>query len=257
MNDISFWFKLIGFTIVGIPIVIIIIVMIRVIKKSTQKPDANTVKQQRSQMFAKIKQKQASLIPWQANLIGKISNKTDYSFVKGIYQKFNGYILSSNSERLIAFRRIDHGLSIDTKITAATSDQIFYFVTDSEETLIYINGKALGRLKTNGRILNKTDVEIGQINRNATAAPVYNLIMNGTELALIVKNTDRRSFVKNPFHDIHSISGIEKAAIWQKDPNFLNSMVHPIREGTALENDWILALTILELVTFGIDFTRT
>ncbi len=256
MDSISFWFKLIGFIVIGIPIGLIVFFIIRTIKKSVVKPDEKTVKNQQSSMLTKLKQKQSNLTTWSSGQLVEISNNTDYNYSTGVYQKFNGYIFSSNNERLIAFRRIDHGLSIDSKIMAATSAQIFYFEANPTETILYINEKLQGYLKNNGILLDKNGTKLGQINRDQTPSSAYSLIMNGTKVALIAKNSDRRNLVKNQFHKAHSISGSEKALLWDKDPEFNNSMVKLLRGTTTNENDWILALIILELVTFGIDFTQ-
>ncbi len=256
MDSISFWFKLIGFIVVGVPIGLIIFFLIRIVKKSIVKPDEQTVKDQRSIMLAKVKQKQPKLALWPSGQVDKISNNIDYNYSTGVYRKFNGYIFSSDNERLIAFRRIDHGLSIDSKIMAATNTQIFYFEAKPSETLLYIDGKPFGRLKANGVIHDKDDTPLGHIDRDQTPSSIYSLVMNGTELALIAKNSDRRSFVKNQFHSTHSISGSEKALLWENDPELRDSMVKPLRGATTNENNWMLALTILELVTFGIDFTK-
>lgn len=256
MQSLPIWFIVIGIVFVGIPLMLLALFIIRVVRKSIVKPSKETVDQQKRTMLSKIKSAQQKLIKWEPALIECISNRTDYNFVKGIYQKYNGYILSSEDERIIAFRRIDHGLSIDSKITAATSNKLFYFEASPKGFTITINGQYLGNVDTEGGIHDAKGNVLGKMYRKQSVTSGYLVELNGKDTALIAKNSDSRRFVKNPLHQPHSNSPITGPVFWEKEVLTRDTMIKTAENVTPTEYEWLLALTIYEIVSFGIDFTQ-
>lgn len=247
MDSIDYFFimLILGFTFLFIilPGVILFFLIRFFIKKSSPNQSTEVLKSRKDNMLEKINKSKKKLVPWQAEHLGKISNKISYNYVRGFARTFNGSVNSSDNELIFVFRRVDRGMSIDTKIMAATSHLNFYFEISAAINKIYINDIHFGTIKNNTTIINASGIPFGTMDRDQSQAAIYSIKAKYYTIAKVIKNSDRRAFYKET-----SNSFVEQDVIYN------NSLVNPVRELNDEEYKWVLAIAIFESVFYGIDF---
>lgn len=241
-----------------LPVVGIILLIRYVIKKSSANQPPHVLAKEKQQLIEKVNKTRKKLKSWQPEYLIQISNEIDYNYSKGFTRKFNGIIKSSNSDKIIAFRRLDRGLDINSKIMAVTSDTSFYFEVTPKPNLvkIFVNDQYLGKIENHLSIFNADGIVLGYINRKKTTSGIYDVVFNEITLAQLIKNSDRRMFLKNPFHNSSGRLGPNNPMFIQNDVKIENSLVNVTTELNDYEYRWILALAIFECIYYGIDFNQ-
>ena len=226
-----------------------------IILKSTKKLTPEEQEDEKSKKRAKLIESSKKLIPWKPEYISKISNNLEYHYIKGFSQKFNGFIKSKSDEKLIVYRRTDRGMKVNSRIMAATSAFEVYYELNERINKIYFNDKYFGQIEDNKVLKNAKGEIIGAITRDQNRASSYSLIINGKSIADIVKNSDRRTFVKNRFYDsdyrISDFNPLYTEREVQPEINIPNVKEDMEQE----EYNWVLSVSIFEVVYYGLDFT--
>lgn len=239
-----------------IPFTGVALLIIYVIKKAKAKKSNEFLNNEKNEMFLKVRSNKNNLKNWQSTDAENISNFLEFNYLKGISRKFNGYIKSLNNERLISFRRIDRGaLKVTTRIVAISSNFEIHYEQVEDELLIEFDGIYFGKIVNNNNIIDQNGKTIGSFNRNQNAADNYIVQINGSNLAFVVKNSDRRTFIKNPFYEFNPAHSYEKELLWNRDIDYSNLMKF-YRQSQGNEYNWILAIVIFEAVNYGINFTQ-
>ena len=122
------------------------------------------------------------------------------------------------------------------------------------EVSIYFDSKYLGKL-IDGTIINQNEQAIGKLNRRQSDKPYYIIQLGNEKLAYVIKNTERRTFLRNPFFDFHPDSPLEVEP-FDDNPVTMSDALRLYRDLSDYEYQWILALTIYEIIYYGIDFTQ-
>lgn len=227
-----------------------------IIKKSSSKQTAELLEKEKQELISKARSKKDHLHPWQSDDIEKISNNLEYNFSKGFTRKFNGYIKTLDNKALVSFRKIDRGaFDLSSRILAVTSDFEIYYDQSDNEILIEFDGSYLGKIVRNTSLIDKTNKKIGSFNRDQSEAEHYIVDMNGEKLSYVVKNSDRRSFIRNPFYEFYPKNTLEEDIYWEKDVSYSNLMKF-YRKPNEEEYNWMLAIVIYETIYYGIDFTQ-
>ncbi|NRR93339.1 hypothetical protein HSX10_17330 [Winogradskyella undariae] len=256
METIATIFGILSFLFIAIPVVGIVLLLRYVIKKSRSEQPTHVLIKEKKELILKARSKKKNLIKWQSDDVEKISNNLDFNFSKGFTRKFNGYIKTLDNERIISFRKIDRGaFNLTSRILAVTSDYEIYYDQLDNEILIEFNGSYIGKIVNNTNLIDDTNQNIGSFNRNNSTSDFYVVQLNNEKLAYVVKNSDRRTFVRNPFHDFHPESSIQKDTVWERDVKYSNLM-KLYRKPNEKEYNWILAIVIYEAIYYGIDFTQ-
>ena len=256
METIGTIFGILSFLFIAIPVIGIVLLLRYVIKKSRSEQPDHVLAKEKKELISKARSKKKNLTKWHSDDIENISNNLDFNFSKGFTRKFNGYIKTLDSERIVSFRKIDRGaLNLTSRILAVTSDFEIYYGQSKNEILIEFNGSYLGKIVNNTNLINDANQSIGSFNRNQSTSGFYVVQFNNEKLAYVVKNSDRRTFVRNPFHDFHSENPIEKEIVWERDVKYSNLM-KLYRKPNEKEYNWILAIVIYEAIYYGIDFTQ-
>ncbi|WP_440121778.1 hypothetical protein [Tenacibaculum sp. Ill] len=256
METLKIIFVILSLLFIAIPVIGVVFLLRYIIKKSRSEQPTHILAKEKKELNSKTHSKKKHLIKWQSDYIENISNNLDYNFSKGFTRKFNGYIKTLENERIVSFRRIDRGaLNLTSRILAVTSDSEIYYNQSGNEILIEFNGLYLGKILNNTNLIDHTNQNIGFFNRNRSTSDFYTIQINDKKIAYVVKNSDRRTFVRNPFHEYHSESSIKKDTIWEKDVKYSNLM-KLYKEPSENEYNWVLAIIIYEAIYYGIDFTQ-
>ena len=231
-----------------------------VIKKSNANQPLSVLNDEKNELFIKATENKSKLITWEINDLEKISNYVDYIYIKGITRKFNGFIHTLESDKIISFRRIDRGWlnNVTSRICAISSHSEFYFDQVNNETRIHFNGTYIGKLVNNSNLFNSENQQIGTIDRGQTNSPIYNVHLHQEKVAEIAKNTDRRIFVSNRFYKAPGDGrrfDFEKSRFEEQEVNNYQ-MVKLFKNLNEEEKQWISSLTIFETIYYGIDFMR-
>ncbi|MDC7999911.1 hypothetical protein POV26_02580 [Aequorivita todarodis] len=239
---------------ISIPIIGIVFFVKYVIKKSSSEQSIQLLDREKKELILKARSQRKNLIDWESKSIEKISNNLDYNFKKGFTRKFNGYIKTLNDERIISFRRIDRGASNATsRIIAVTSDFEIYYDHSGSETLIKYNGSYLGKIVNQTNLVDMDNKNIGSINRNQNSLSSYIVKIQGQEIAYVVKNTDRRNFVRNRLYDFPAVNPYEKDIVRKREVVYAD-LLKLLREPNENEYKWITSIVIYEVIFYGIDF---
>ena len=165
--------------------------------------------------------------------------------------------MNSHGNPIIAFRRLDRGHNNTySKIVATTSKELFYFDLLDKTISIYKNNHLLGKIEGFKFLKNATGLDVGQLLPHENNSSLYRINFKGENVAQMIKNTDRRTFISNPFYDIHPTNALEVNAFYEQDVNIENALLFiekPLKDD---QYDWLLALAIFESVYYGIDFLQ-
>ena len=209
MDSFFFLFSLVSFLAVLIPIIGFFFIIRRVIKKAKSNQPLHVLEHEKKEIIAKAREKKPKLLDWNKEHLESLSNDLDFSFSQGLTNKFNGYIKSMQGDKLIAFRRLDRGaMNATSRISAIAKNFEIYFSQEQQEVSIYFDSKYFGKIAS-GSIIGSDQRTIGKLNRNPGDEPFYLIELNGEKAAYIVKNTERRSFLRNPHHQIRYSSELE------------------------------------------------
>lgn len=240
----------------AIPFVGIILFIRYIIKKSKADQPAHVLKKEQDEMAIKVRSKQKKLIDWKPQYLEQISNLVDYNYRKGFTRRFNGYIKTLNGEKLIAFRRLDRGnFKTTSKIIALTKDFEITFSQKQDEVSIHFNSQYQGKLINGSTILNDRNEPIGKLKGRDNDERHYIIELSNEPLAYVIKNSDRRLFLRNPFYDFHPSNALEVEP-WEDNEVSITKMLKLYRELNDTEYNWILALVVYEVIYYGIDFTQ-
>lgn len=256
METIEKIFNILLFLFIAIPIVGIVLLLRYVIKKSRSEQPVKILENEKKELIAKARSKKKNLIKWESTYIEKISNYFEYNYSKSLTRKFNGYIKTLDNDPIISFRRIDRGaLNFTSRIIAVTSDFEIYYNQAGNEISIEFEGKYLGKIINNSYLIDDRNQKIGSFNRNQSSSDFYIVEIHNEELAFVVKNSDRRTFIKNPFYNFNPKRPIEEGTVWERDVKYSNLM-KLYRTPNQNEYNWITAITVYEAIHYGIDFTQ-
>ena len=255
MDLIEVSFSFLGLICVGIPILGIILLLIYVVKKSRANQPKHVLEKEKRELITKVRSKTNSLIDWQEDFIEQISNNIDYTYSKGYTMRFNGFINSLDGDKLIAYRRLDRGnFNTTTKIIAVSKGFEIYYSQENLDVSIFFHSTFLGKLIQDNIYDDKNEL-IGNLNRNNNNQAYYNIEFRKEKLAYVVKNTERRTALKNPFFEFRPTSGLEVDPFWE-NPVSMSNTLRLYRKLSDYEYKWILALALYENIYYGIDFTQ-
>ncbi|WP_452224761.1 hypothetical protein [Lacinutrix chionoecetis] len=245
---------------VVIPLTGFILLIRWVIKKSKADQPPAVLEKEKNQLIAKVRSKKSSLTPWKPEFIEEISNTIDFNYSKSFTRRFNGVIQTLNGDKIIAFRRLDRGqFKVTSRIFVAGSNfEIFYDLKDNEMK-IYFNSTYLGKMINHSTLLNTAEKPIGTVSRNQDNKDYYLITLHDDQLAYVVKNTDRRTFLRNPFYDFRPSNALEvDAFIDNEEATKLTKLAKLYHELDKDSDDykWALALITFEAVYYGIDFLQ-
>lgn len=163
-----------------------------------------------------------------------------------------------SGEPLLSFKRTDTGMTtVSSRIEVVGSSFHMVFDKKPREVLLNYNGNPLGRLVQYRYILNNEGHQIGYLQPVQNTRGVYELFLNRRKMAIIIQNSDRREFVKNPFYRWHS-AGVEtefhNQAVVGRNVSYSN-MIKLYQEPSEMEYQWALAIVCFDIVFNGLDFT--
>ena len=254
MKIIATLFFILFFLVILILVVGVALLLRVVIKKSRSEQPAHILAKEKAELISKARSTKQNLNKWQSDDIVKISNNLDYNFSKGFTRKFNGYIKTFNNDRIISFRRIDRGaMNLTSRIMAVTSDHEIYFDLSNNEVSIEFNGSYLGKIVHNIILIDNTNQKIGSFNRNQSGLDYYIVRINDENLAYVVKNSDRRTFIKNQFHKFYPTNILEAPLVWKQDVKH-STLMKFYKKPNEKEYNWILAIVAYEAIYYGIEF---
>ena len=252
-------FVILGFLFFVIPITGKILLIRYIIKKSSINQPADAFEKEKNEMILKARAERNKLVNWKKEYIEKLTNDLDFNHMSSIVRKFNGFIYSLDGERLVAFRRIDRGNSnITSKIIAIANNIEIFFSQKQNEVLIYLNSEYLGKLihhSDNVLILNHQNNTIGKLSERDNEKEHYTIEMNNEKIAYVMKNSERRTILRNIFYEPYSTYALEKDPLI-KNPVSKTTILTLHRELNEIEYDWVLSIAIYEIIYFGIDFTQ-
>ena len=105
------------------------------------------------------------------------------------------------------------------------------------------------------QILDAKDQVIGTTDRNKTSEEYYHVYLNNKRSAYMIKNSERRNILRNPFYDFHPVHTRETSP-WYDNETYSYELARLYDTLNENEQNWILALVIYEAVYYGIDFTQ-
>lgn len=228
-----------------------------VVKKSKAKENPEALKSEKQEMRSNNLPNRAKLHPWNKSAISQLSNEMEYTYSKGISQKLNGYLQTLNKEPLISFRRIERGLASSlTRISAVSSEFELFFEKSQEEITIELDGQYFGKVVKNQFLVDKDNNQIGEITREINKKyNYYTVKFNNLPVADIMKNSDRRTVVKNRLYRRNPTSSMQKDLYREKHVSECTELVDLLKEPNPIEHQWIVYLSIFEGVNYGFDFT--
>ncbi|NRB61306.1 MAG: hypothetical protein HRU50_15395 [Winogradskyella sp.] len=255
MDIIGAFFTILTILFVVLPTIGIVLLIRYVIKKSKADQPKHVLEKEQHDMLAKARSKKHKLSQWQKQSIEEISNDLNFNYVKGFTRRFNGYIKSLNGESLLYFRRLDRGqFKTTSKIIAIASNfEIFYSQTQ-EEISVYVNEAFFGKISP-GKIFNSKQELIGTHNRMTSGKPYYEVVLNDQRIAYVLKNTERRTLLKNPFHDARPSNPLE-VDVFEQNPVSINEMIQLCKAPDDYEYHWLRCIVIYEIIYYGIDFLQ-
>lgn len=244
---------ILGFT---VPFVGIILFIRYIIKKSKADQPVHVLKKEQNEMVVKVRSKQNNLVDWKPEYLEKMSNLVDYNYRKGFTRRFNGYIKTLEGEKLIAFRRLDRGnFKTTSQIIALTKDFEITFSQKQDDVSIHFNSQYLGKLVNRDTILNDKNEPIGKLKGRDNDERHYIIEFKNEPLAYVIKNSDRRLFLRNPFYDFNPTNILEVEP-WEDNEVSITKILKLYRELNDVEYNWILALVVYVVIYYGIDFTQ-
>jgi len=228
-----------------------------VVKKSKEKENPGALQSEKQEMRSKNLPNRANLHPWNKNAISQLSNKMEYNYSKGISQKLNGYLLTLDNIALISFRRVERGLASSlTRISAISSEFELFYEKNKEEITIELDGQYFGKIINNHLLMDKNNQQIGSITLGLNKPyPYHTIKFNNQPVADIIKNSDRRTVVKNRLYRRNPTSSMQKDLYREKHVSESIELVNLLREPNPIEYQWIVYLSIFEGVYNGFDFT--
>lgn len=229
----------------------------RVIKKSQAKENPDALKEEKHEMRSINLKSKSRLQPWKHEDINRISNEMDYTFTKGITQRFNGYLQTLNKESLISFKRVERGLSSSlTRISAMSSEFELFYEKNKDEITIELDGQYFGKVIKKQFLIDKNNQQIGEITREKNQHyNYYSVVINNQPIADIMKNSDRRTFVRNQLHKRHTTNPLHRDPYREKHVSESTKLIDLHKEPNSIEYQWILFLSIFEGINYGFDFT--
>lgn len=253
MNFVIIFF-IIGFI---IPIILVVFVIRYIVKKSRSEQPIHVLEKERLELISKTRPNKNRLEEWKDEYLEDISNIMDFKFSKGFTRKLSGNIFTFDNKRIISFSKIDRGaMNLTSRIFAITTNHEIYFNQSGNEITIEFNGKYLGKIINNNELFDDSNKVFGTINRNQNSEPFYLVNINKSDVAYIVKNSDRRTFTKNPFYKFHAHHFYEREPVWENNVDY--SLLMKLYRATEneYEYNWILSLTILEAIYYSINFSK-
>lgn len=228
-----------------------------VIKNSLQKKTPEFLQNEKLEMEAKVESLKQDLDNWKNATLFDITNDIEYSYKKAMSSRLTGHINSQNQSPIIAFQRIDRGLYINSRILACSTDFKIYYEYTNNEILVFYDDSYLGKIINNAVITNALNLQIGTCNQDSLNNPnSYCIEFGAGTVAEIVKNSDRKNFVKNPFYKrVNSPYEFERHQINFREAASPNSLIHSVETTDPKEIKWIIAIAIFECVYHGFDFT--
>ncbi|WP_422104357.1 hypothetical protein [Winogradskyella sp.] len=255
MDVFGILFTILTIVFVVIPVVGIVLLIRYVIKKSKADQPKHILEKEKNELLTKARSKKSKLIDWRRDDLENLSNDLDFNYSKGFTMRFNGTINSLNGERLIAFRRLDRGnFNTTSKIVAISKSFEIYFSQKQNEVAIYFDSKYLGKL-INDDIIDHNQETIGKLNRNRSNKDYYIIELNQEQIAFVIKNSERRTLLRNPFFDFRPSNALEVEP-FDENPVSISNTLRLYRELNDYEYHWILSLAIYEIIYYGIDFTQ-
>ena len=229
-----------------------------IINKSKANQPPPVLEKEKNTLIAKVRSKKSKLTQWKPEFIEELSNRLNFNYTKSFTRKFNGTIQSLVGENLIAFRRLDRGqFKLTSRILAISSDFEIFFEQKENEIAINFNDQYIGKIVDNNALVDKTGKQIGTVNRNQNTKDYYFITINDDQLAYVIKNSDRRTFLRNPFYDFQPSSIIERDPFLDNDElSKLTKMVKLYHELDNEEYKWVVSLIIFEIIYYGIDFLQ-
>lgn len=236
-----------------IPFGLIVWLIIRVVKKSTEKKSVEFLQQEYLQMRKEVEKLKSTLTPWQREDIKRLSNTMKYQWKKTTFREFKGTILSSTDQDIVAFKMIDRGLQRDCQMVVCTR-QTEYFIRANEKGIAFqVNGKKLGYVTNQQSLLRVDSSPFGRLESSEETFSVY---QGDTLLATIKKNSDRRTYIFNPFYDFHHMDNVlEQDIVWEKEVEYFDSMIEPHLELDEESYQWVMSIALFDIVYNGLDFT--
>lgn len=255
MDIFGVFFTILTIIFVVIPVVGVILMIRYVIKKSKADQPKHVLEKEKNELITKARSKKGNLKDWERKDLERLSNDLDFNYSKGFTMRFNGYVKSLDGDKLISFRRLDRGnFNTTTKIIAISNNFEIYFSQKQNEVSVFFDSEYLGKF-INDTIFDHNQKPIGKLNRNLTNDVYYIIELDKDKLAYVIKNTERRTFLKNPFFEYRPTSALEVDP-FDENEVFIHNTLKLYRVLNDYEYNWILALAIYEIVYYGIDFTR-
>lgn len=224
------------------------------IKKSNEKISPLAMAYEKDKIQNLSKEKQTTLIPWQPDHINRLSNVMDYTFKQFDELIFNGTILTLNRQPLISFMRKDIGLDRYSSIVAKSTEFELHFNRNEQNIDIEYNGVHFGKIHLHTYLIDKDGNKIGSINRSISNTDRYDVGIHDTVVAEIMKNTDRRTSIKNRLYKPNS-GGMHKKPYRSQHVEY-KEMIRFLKEPTDEQRQWILILAIYETIYYGFTFGK-
>lgn len=225
------------------------------IKKSNEKISPLAMAYEKDKIQNLSKQKQTKLVPWKPEYINRLSNVLDYTYKQFDEFIFNGTILTLDRKPLISFMRKDIGFERYSSIIAKSTEFELHFNRTEQNIDIEYNGVHFGRIHLNTYIIDKNGNKIGSINRSISHTDRYDVGIHDTVVAEIMKNTDRRTAIKNRFYKRHSSVSYHKMPYRSQHVEY-KEMIRFLKEPTDEQRLWILVLAIYETIFYGFTFGK-
>lgn len=225
--------------------------MYKIFKKATTPKSAAFIAEEKEAMAAKVERMKASLSPWENFSYKDITSAMTFKSVKGSTNKLTGKIHAPNQEAIIAFDRVERGLTAKGYLFASSSSFDLYFAINQRHFQIKFNNEYLGEVLTSGDILNRDKKRIGHAKHplkvSGSIGPLdfrkggkqFPLEMNGRKLATI-----------NVSPNYTKMSGSSIGLVFNEN-NWGQPILEMHDEPDGEEEKWLIALAILETAFHG------
>lgn len=228
-----------------------------VLRNLFQKRTSEFLQNEKLEMEQKVNKLKEKLESWKNFTPYDITNHMTYFFRKSMSNKLTGYIYSQNDSSIIAFQRIDRGIYTNSRIVACSTDFKIYYEYAHNEILVFYDDVYFGKIINGTTITNSLHVPIGICNRNNPHNKHnYSIEFGSDTVAELIKNSDRKNFVKNPFYKRpNSPYKFERDQLNYREASSPNSLVTMIETTNPEEIKWINIIGIFECIYYGFDFT--
>lgn len=223
----------------------------RVMKKSLTPKTPEYIANEQKEMRDRIEVKKSELTPWQGHSYKDITSAMQCQWKKTTTNYLKGIVYSPNREPLVAFDRVERGLTAKGYMYASTTQDDFFFEFDDCHFKFFINGEKLGEVQCSGSIVHAQGKVIGHAKHPTKASfhvamfrfrsgdNKYPLKLNGRHLANIW-------VAPNYGEENHSsLEFIFNENQWGQP------ILEMEAEPTAEEEKWLLAFAIFEITFHG------